>query len=146
LPLQALRPAILATSPSNFGKGISTVGFGNTNRVQATGQGNFAANFGGNADSGGPSFVQAFGVGNFAVNLGGDRNIVSAGNGFFGPHVSSTLGVAFNAFGNDNKVTAIGPAAIAGAIGVNNHNGVGTNPPSITQSGPGVNIKTPLNP
>ncbi|MBV8964979.1 MAG: hypothetical protein JO191_02260 [Mycobacteriaceae bacterium] len=54
------------------------------------------------------------------------------------------LSVAFNAFGNNNGVFAQGPLAIAGAVGINDHNLMVNN--AVVQNGPGVNIKTPLNP
>ena len=48
--------------------------------------------------------------------------------------------------GNNRVAAVTGPLAVAGAIGVSDHNGVGTNPPAIIQTGTGFNVKTPLNP
>ena len=138
-------------------------------QVVATGVGNVAANIGGNANNGKALTVLAAGLGNAAFNVSGNRNIVTAvgtgnlaaniGNDFTFPNGSdnvveagtpgnpATLSAAFNINGVNNVVKAgPGPGAVAGAIFVNDHNGVGTNPPAITQSGFGVNIKSPLNP
>jgi len=54
------------------------------------------------------------------------------------------LSSAFNVGGSNNIVESTGgPLSVAGGLGVNNHNG--TTFPSITQSGTGFNVKTPLN-
>lgn len=115
------------------------------NFVLAAGQGNLAANLGGVSDLGKGRFsvVQAVGLANAAFNVGGKGNFVSAGNVIlpgaetgipFG--TTSTGGVAFNAFGNDNTVSAVGPLAIAGAIGKDGLNGAN----HVLQNGPGINI------
>ncbi|MBV9516278.1 MAG: hypothetical protein JO280_19870 [Mycobacteriaceae bacterium] len=73
-------------------------------------------------------------------NLFGNGNRVAVGN----IKAPTMLSVAFNAFGNNNGVFAQGPLAIAGAVGINDHNLMVNN--AVVQDGPGVNIKTPLNP
>jgi len=100
------------------------------NSVDATGQGNFAANIGGLSDPAAARVnqVRAVGVGNAAFNLGGKGNDVFAGD--FGK--ASTLGVAFNVLGNDNAVRAFGPLAVAGVIGQDGKN--------VLQDGPGINL------
>jgi hypothetical protein len=128
------------------------------NLTQAGGTGNIASNFGGSNSATRPMIVQAFGVGNSAFNGSGNANIVSVGN-FDQPDVASalggaaiptgtpsTLGVAFNGLGQNNTVTALGPLALAGTLGVNDHNSTATGFPSVTQQGTGVNIHTTANP
>src|SRR6185312_14737950 len=90
------------------------------------------------------NLAEGIGVGNTAINVFGNDNdvIASGGTGLTNP----SLSLAFNFGGSKNIILANGPLAVAGGLGVDNHNGVGTNPPPITQTGPGVNIKTPLNP
>ena len=113
------------------------------NQVFAIGQGNLAVNIAGNSTATRPLFVQAFGTGNAAFNIAGDANFVSAGNlsapladAGVGPGTPSTLGFAFNVFGSNNSVTAIGPLAVAGVLGKDNLNGANR----VLQLGPGFNI------
>jgi hypothetical protein len=134
----------------------------NPNITQAGGTLNSAINLGGSSTAGGNKamIVQAFGVGNSAFSGSGNANIVSVGN-FDQPLVAnalggaaipvntpSTLGVAFNGLGQNNTVTALGPA-IAGTLGVNDHNSSAAGFPSVSAGTPGnpiINIKTTLNP
>jgi hypothetical protein len=84
---------------------------------------------------------------NSARQVGGSNNTVYA---FAGAGLKPGLSRAFNYFGSNNQILAGdlanpangGPGAIAGAIGVSNHNLVTT----IKQPHFGINIKTPLNP
>jgi hypothetical protein len=133
------------------------------NITQAGGTGNIATNFGGSSTAGHPMIVQAFGLGNAAFNGSGSGNIVSVGNfdqalvaGAPTPvgaqipvNTPSSFGVGFNALGQNNIVTALGPS-IAGTLGVNDHNAA-TPPPagafSSVFAGPGtINIHTTANP
>ena len=124
---------------------------------------NLAVNLGGNADENGDLSMTASGIGNSAINVSGDRNQVVAlgilsnatnlGNPFFLPNGSDNiviagdlaepagalLSVAFNVNGVNNTVNAFGPLSIAGAFLVSDQE-------PITQEGPGITIKTPLNP
>ena len=87
--------------------------------------------------------VTAFGTGNSAINIGGANNVLRAGLG----NAPAKFSNAFNMFGSNNFVTAgPGPFATAGTVGVNNHNGLGANPPAVTQTGPRFNVKSTLNP
>jgi len=120
--------------------------FGN-NIADASGTGNLAVNLGGTVD---PvtkriNIVQAYGLGNTAFNIGGKGNWVSAGNSRLAGAVNesgipqgttSTAGSAFNIGGSNNTVSALGPFAIAGAIGKDGLNG----PNRIVQFSPGINI------
>jgi hypothetical protein len=119
------------------------------------GFGNIATNFGGSASAARGSIVQAVGTGNGAFNLGGNANWVSVGNspvstlttaqtGGVAPGTASTFGSAFSSLGQNNTVTSLGPLGIAGAFAINDHNVANANP--IVQPGPGVNIKTAVNP
>ncbi|HUL98075.1 MAG TPA: hypothetical protein VLU24_01290, partial [Mycobacterium sp.] len=130
----------------NLAPGETGGPFGIDNSVYAMGQGNLAVNLGGTSSATRINLEQAFGSFNTAFNLGGKGNSVSAGNAFFDdvPAGPSTGGVAFNAFGDDNDVTAIGPGAFAGTLGVSNLNAAGGN--AVNQVGFGFNVKTPLNP
>jgi hypothetical protein len=130
----------------NLAPGETGGPFGIDNSVYAIGQGNLAVNLGGTSSATRINLEQAFGNFNAAFNLGGKGNVVSAGNLFFDdvPAGPSTGGVAFNAVGNDNDVTAIGPGAFAGTLGVSNLNAAGGN--AVNQVGFGFNVKTPLNP
>jgi hypothetical protein len=120
---------------------------GTFSEVDAGGQGttpgiaNLAVNLGGTSDPvTGFTNVEALGTGNVAINVGGVSNGVSAGA--LSP-TGGTLTSAFNLFGSNNVVvTGAGPFAVAGTIGVNNHQGATL----VRQIGPGFNIKTPLNP
>jgi len=116
-----------------------------SNFVIAAGQGNLAANLGGLADvaKNRLNVVQSVGLANAAFNIGGKGNLVSVGNVTLNPAevgiplgTPSTGGVAFNILGNDNTVSAVGPLAIAGALGKDGLNGVNR----VLQVGPGVNI------
>jgi hypothetical protein len=126
----------------------AAINVGSDNSVNAVGGLNGAFNLGGNNNS-----VTALGAANTATQIGGSGNTVTAiaGNGVLNPGLSS----GFSIGGDNNTVQAGelnlmtlqpdgGPLAIAGAIGMNNHDG--TTLPVITQVGPGVNIKTALNP
>ncbi|MBV9515580.1 MAG: hypothetical protein JO280_16315 [Mycobacteriaceae bacterium] len=88
--------------------------------------------------------MSAEGMGNSAFNVGGQDNLLQAGA--LSP-IGGNYTSVFNVGGSNNYVaTGQGPFAVAGTLGVNNHNGVGGNPPAVFQSGPGFNVKTPLNP
>ena len=112
-----------------------------TNRTLAVGDGNLAANLGGDSTDTRDHIVQAFGLGNIAFNGRGDGNQVSAGNrtplatdaGVPAP-TPSTLGLAFNTLGNNNTSTAIGPLAVAASVFGNGRNGVNR----VLQTGPGI--------
>lgn len=111
------------------------------NRTLAIGDGNLAANIGGDSTDTRNQIVQAFGLGNIALNGRGDGNQVSAGNLTPGAtdagvpaQTPSTLGLAFNTFGNNNTATAIGPLAVAGSVLGNGRNDVGR----VLQTGPGI--------
>jgi len=129
----------------NLNVAINVGGKAAANQVNwaiAAGQGNIVASVGTDSGTTRGSLTQAYGTGNAAFNLGGVGNYVSAGN-LVSPAESgiplgtkSTLGLAFQALGNNNTVTAVGPFAVAGAIGTNNLNGANR----VLQSGPGVNI------
>jgi len=112
------------------------------NGVLAAGQGNLAANLGGSPSATRNLIVQAYGTGNTAFNVGGNGNLVSAGAFFPSTEpgipagTKSTLGLAFNALGNDNTVTAVGPLAIAGALGKDGLNGANR----VIRTTPGLNI------
>ena len=120
----------------------TTVRDAKINAVLAAGQGNLAANIGGSPSATRSLIVQAYGTGNAALNVGGNGNFVSAGAFFPGTEpgipqgTKSTLGLAFNALGNDNTVTAVGPLAIAGAIGKDGLNGANR----VIRTTPGLNI------
>jgi hypothetical protein len=126
----------------NVAQGETNPGF---NNVVASGQGNIAANLGGTTTPTRAVLVQAYGTGNAAFNLAGNGSWVSAGNSVIGGAVNetgipggtaSTAGLAFNARGDNNTVSAVGPLAVAGGIGQNNQNGANR----ILQVGPGLNI------
>jgi hypothetical protein len=132
---------------------------GKANLTQAGGTLNSAINLGGSSSTGRPMIVQAFGLANSAFSGSGNANIVSVGNfnqvdvanalgGAAIPvNTPSTLAAAFNGLGQNNTVTALGPFALAGTLGVNDHNtAAGGTFPSVTQMGPGVNIHTTANP
>lgn len=112
------------------------------NGVLAAGQGNLAANIGGSPSATRNLIVQAYGTGNAALNVAGNGNFISAGAFFPSTEpgipqgTKSTLGVAFNILGNDNTVTAVGPLAIAGALGKDGQNGVNR----VIRTTPGLNI------
>ena len=101
------------------------------NRTFAVGDGNLAADIGGDSTDAREQVVQAFGLGNIALAGRGDGNQVSAGNltpgasdsGVISP-TPSTLGLAFNALGRENTATAIGPLAVAGSVFGNGRNGL----------------------
>jgi hypothetical protein len=167
----AANPVIAAagvTPGDSFNAAINIGGASATtvrNVAVAGGSGNIATNLGGSS-TGRPSFVQAFGTGNTATNAGGNGNVVSAGTvNPFSVGVSnvvnvtppvviggvpagtvSNFGAAFSSVGQNNSVTAVGPLALAGTFGVNDHNGTATGFPAVTQIGFGSNIKTTLNP
>jgi hypothetical protein len=124
----------------------AAVNVGNDNSVNAFGGLNGAFNIGGNNNT-----VTSLGAANSATQIGLNGNTVVAigGTGVLSPGLNS----AFNVGGNNNQIQAGflngltpagGPFAIAGAIGTSNHDGVTL--PLITQTTPGVNIKTALNP
>lgn len=122
---------IIGSLGGNIAIGVSPGSTSKTLTV-AGGIGNVAINLFGNASAPNAQTVGAGGVGNIAVNFFGDNNHVFAeGQGpLYSPAYFS---VAFNTFGSANKVTGgSGPAAIAGAIGLNGQ--------TITKAGPGLNI------
>src|SRR6185312_7098232 len=91
------------------------------NIVFSGGTANVAANFGGSSTATRPLLVQSYGTGNAAFNVGGNGSVVSAGN-LIVPGAAnetgipngtkSTLGVAFNALGNNNTVSVVGPLGV----------------------------------
>ncbi|MBV9515713.1 MAG: hypothetical protein JO280_16995 [Mycobacteriaceae bacterium] len=133
-------------TPTSPGFGNVAIDLGNTEDVEARGALNSAFNIGGNDGA-----VAAAGVANTAVNLFGNENrvVAAAGSGLTSPGLSAAFNIGGNNVilaGDSTNPALGGPFAIAGAIGVSNHNGLGTNPPAITQKNAGFNVKTPLNP
>jgi hypothetical protein len=145
--LNNLTPVVAQAGASPLDIGNVAVNFGDAiggpNVVASSGQANIAANLGGKAVNGTHS-VTANGIANAAFNLGGQDNQIGAGA------LSPTGGFltsAFNIGGSRNvALTDAGPLAVAGTLGVNDHNSAPGNPPAVNQLGPGINIKTPLNP
>lgn len=148
-----ITPGTAVSEAVTGGGGVYGRGVGNTamnlggpgNIVESVGQFNSASNVGG---MGGEVLV----VGSFnrAINLGGTANVVEV---WAGSGQTPGLSSAFNVLGSHNAVRAGnnlnpklgGPFAIAGTIGVSNHDGgVGHKPP-VTQQHTGINIKTPVN-
>jgi hypothetical protein len=145
----ATAPGSSATSDGLFNLAGS---FGGTaSHVFALGAGNSALNIGSDND------LAAQGVLNNATNLFGDDNAVESANlpgtGLLGP-LTPGLNVGFNILGNNNVVLAgaavppelgagNGPLAIAGAILVDNQNGIDN--PIVHNSNFGVTLRTPFN-
>ena len=134
-----LTPGDIGNVAINVAQGETVIG---GNSVLAAGQGNLAANLGGVSGII-TSYVQAYGTGNAAVNIGGKGNVVSAGNVNGNPpfvgvplNTKSVAALAFQAGGSNNVVTAVGPLAVAGALGKDNLTGAN----KVLQVGPGINI------
>jgi len=137
--------ALAGTSNADLGNTAINIGNADSpgeNGVGSFGTGNLAVNLFGNGTLLHPAYVEANGVGNLATNVVGNGNIVKAtgvlnnssntvGNNNVVKALGGTgltspgLNLAFNAFGNGNKVTAGalpsgGPFAIAGNVGRDN--------------------------